>query len=273
MQFTRIEAENEAYFAELLPEDMRQDDSLLKLGLLDGKNVPICALALDVWERMAYLKWVYTDPDKRGKGAASALLEKALSLFADLPFEGMEADFLESDYEIEALLEARGFLTESVANIYSVPILDLMYADEMDVLVQAEGKRCKAKPLSDEAMREKFLEYMRTHGISRRFLSHISEELCPIVAGKDGEVKSGMLVREEGRYDLAVNYLFGNGNVRDMVNLLVSFYELLVGTGRTDGNLRFTSRQSVVLEYIEKLTGEERSAYRLQGIRHAVRLF
>ena len=108
MQFTRIEAENEAYFAELLPEDMRQDDSLLKLGLLDGKNVPICALALDAWERMAYLKWVYTDPDKRGKGAASALLEKALSLFADLPFEGMEADFLESDYEIEALFDGIG---------------------------------------------------------------------------------------------------------------------------------------------------------------------
>ena len=272
MQLTRIDAANASYYRQLIPEELLSDDRLLKLGLADDRGGPVCAGAVGVFGKMASLDWLYTDPGEREKGAATALLECFFRLLDGLAVDGVEAYFSRGQSDLEMLLEDRGFIVGEESGMYRIPLVDLVYSQEMDALLEDRRHYNKAVSLSAPGLWEKFTVFARKKNIPPSYLAGCSKTLSMVVFGEEEKIADGILIREIGDRDLGVNYFFGNGSVREMAGLIAGLYKMVLTRKKLEGNLYFMVKKDEILEFVEKLTGEERTAYRIQGIRHAVRM-
>lgn len=273
MNCTQIETKNESYFASYMPESVRRDPTLVKLGLLDKKNHPMSALAVGVNGNMAYLEWLYTDPEKRGRGAATELLGLVLDRMRETSLNGIETDYPADESELEVLLEEQGFFVEETRQLYSVPVVDLLYSEELEILLGEDQAAERIRPLSDPEMAEQFLTYCQRTRMSPAYIADISGDFSLIVTDGEGEITGGILVEETDTSDPAVTYIFGGGRARQMALLLRALSEKLSEADRRNGRVLFSNRQDSILDFIEKLTGEDREVYRVPGIRHAVLLF
>ncbi|MBR3538138.1 MAG: hypothetical protein IKN79_03595, partial [Eubacterium sp.] len=65
MKITRITRENAKFFSHLCPEELLQDNSTVKLGVLSEKDEPVSICVTDVRDGKAWIRWIFTDPEMR----------------------------------------------------------------------------------------------------------------------------------------------------------------------------------------------------------------
>lgn len=70
MKITDIAADNAEYFEYLVPEGALENENIFWLGAIAGDGTACAALGIGIYEEMAYIEWIYTDPSHRGEGAA-----------------------------------------------------------------------------------------------------------------------------------------------------------------------------------------------------------
>ena len=275
MQITRIEKENAEYFMQLCPQEIMEDERLLKLGVVDDKdgNEPVSVCAVDVADSRACIKWLYTAPEKRELGAASLLLEKLESLSADISISGIEISFDSDDEELEDILEDQDFLTCTDNGYYRVSVEDLIYGGPLEEMMESRKGAQEAYSLSDLRDYENIIEKLSLkHNITPAVFKGISPVFSVVTLDKDKNATSGIFVSEKDRHYLYVNYLVGEGSVTNIHMLFSRFYDVVVRMKRTDSELVFSDRSGDVGRLVESLTKNEIDTYRIPGLKYAIKL-
>ena len=275
MQLTRIADENADFFAHLCPEELLYDDSLVKLGVIE-KDEPISICIVGINDDMAAIRWFYTDPDKRMQGGATFLMNETLRILEELSLEGIEVDFDPEDEELEEFLMERDFLVDEDTEMYRVPIEDIYYSAEMDELLYGRRGNTEitsiANPRGDSAIREYLKEYEGSTGLDEELLLDSSRDFSRICLNEKGKMVAGIFFAEVGDKDLRLNYMIGNGSPQVMADLICFVYDELTMMDRTEGDFIFSDRTGVGIAFVEQMTGNDRSVYRVPGHMYAVRM-
>ncbi len=102
-----------------------------------------CAvLGTGVYEEMAYIEWIYTDPSYRRNGAARALLKWLKILLRRTDVKILEISFQDENENLEDFLDEERFFYDEDREIYSVPVRDLIYSDIIDTAWEGHSTDC-----------------------------------------------------------------------------------------------------------------------------------
>ncbi len=273
MQLTRIEKENETYFAHLLPEEYLSDEKTVKLGVIDDEEEAAAAGVLSVNDRMAELRWLYTDPEKRERGAGTFLLDGIFEILQGMKLSGIEAMFSAKAKALDTFLAGQGFLVGEDTGIYAVPIMDLVYGREIERVLESIGEERTAQTLEKAGPSPEFKKIFDERGLDLSIFEGVSPKFSVLRKDENGVPTGGLFVSEYNEEDLFVNYFLSDGSVRTVCEIICAFQEALISEGKTGGKLYFTDRQENSVTLVEKLTEYERETYRVPGMMHAISLF
>ena len=274
MNLTRIEKENMEYFAHLCPEDILEDEELLRLGVLDddGEAVSMCAAGVNADK--CTVEWLFTDPDKREQGAASVLLKHLDELAEGINLEGIEVKFSEDDDELSELLPQLGYLTAADTQMYSVPISDIIYSSVMDEVLENRGDDINVHNLAEIRNNGQVIEKAcEQYGFDDSFLEEISIVYSVIAMDHEKNINGGIFIRETYQKDLCVEYFVNNGSVKNIYAMLGKIHDIIMKMKHTYGDMIFVDREDNSISLVEKLTGNDREDYRIPGLMYAVKLF
>ena len=275
MLITRIEKENAEYFTQLCPQEILDDEKLLRLGVVDDEDgdEPVSVCAVDVADSRACIRWLYTDPAKRELGAASLLLDKLESLSGDINLSGIEISFDSDDEELEDLLEDHDFLTCTDTGYYRVSLEDLIYGGPLEEMMESREGLPETYSLSDLRDSGKVIEKLSLkYNIDPSVFKGISPVFSVVTLDKDKNVTSGILVSEKDRHYLYINYLVSEGSITNIYGLFSRFYDVVVRMKRTDSELVFSDRSGDVIRLVESLTRNDADTYRISGLKYAIKL-
>ena len=273
MQLTRIEKENGAYFSDLIPEEILSDKNLISLGVIDDEQEASAACAFGINADMAEIRWLYTDPDKRNKGAATYLLTGVTFLLKDFGLIGIEAAFSDGFSELEDFLAGQGFLVGTDSGSYAVPLSDLIYGSQIEYIQERTPPNKNVRLLLEVGPSPEYKKYMDEHGLDLAIFTGISPSYSVIAKDESGVPMGGLFVSEMNGKDFFVNYLLGDGTVKTLCEMFCVFYKTLIRNGKDQGYLFFTERTDNVITLVEYLTGMDREMYRIPGKRYAISLF
>ena len=271
VKVTRITEQNKEYFRYLFPEEVINDDDLLLLGAVSDEGVACSALAAGIDDGMAYIEWLYTDPEMRERGAASALLDMLLTLLQDTGIDGIETFYPGGEWEMDDLLMEFGFLVGDENNMYKVPTGDLVYSPLMDEV--AEGYRgVGVSPVSGTRTREELKSFLADQETGPDIPDDLSDVYSFVCRDDDGRIRGCILIREENEWDLKVEYLISDGSARTIESLFGALTKVILESELTEGYIYFTDGTEKAITLVERITGEDRDTYRVTGNRHAVLL-
>lgn len=265
-KITGIAADNIEYFEDLAPEGALTDGSLFWLGAIAGDGTACAVLGAGLYGDMAYIDWIYTDPDHRKEGAAGSLLRSLKALLRKIGVEMLEISYSYDDEGLEEFLEAEGFLLEDDDDICSIPVDELIYSEILDTF--DEGDASLSRVVTPEALDDPgaFYDHLRKNGIP---YAEDTDDLrySLILMDGDGNIDGCMLIsrREDG--DLEISYLLNTGPESGVIRLFAAFKELAVEMDWQDDNVIFTDRSGEITGFIEELTGTDCDTYILTGHR------
>ncbi len=271
MQITRITEKNAEYFEHVLPSDISADEELINIGAISEDGEACACISLGVYADMAYIKWLYTDPSRRGEGAASALLEAADSLIRETEIVGIEADFLEDEEGVREFFSENGFLIGADQETYEVNISDLLYGESMDSIRERHAGAHHVVSYGNKEVQQPLLKFIVKHGLDKSSLEDISPEYSLVRVDDKGHVNGCILIREMDD-DLKIDYLVSDLSLDSISDIVIGLADLLDKNEKGENKLIFTDRAGKAIGFVETLTGEDRDTYRVGRIDHAVRL-
>ncbi len=272
MELTRITNENMEYFRHLMPEFISGDDDLVKLGAIEeDEAASVCAVCIR--ENMACIKWLYTDPDMRERGAATELMRLVKELVSDMDLKGFIVDFTDDDEYMDTFLESQEFLIGSNEDVYIVPTEDVVYGTEMDLMAERRDSMDMGHTCDEPAVIRKFMEYAEGLGYSASEIRALSPKFSTVKLDDKGEITGSMLVRESGSDDLVIEYFNNDTGSVDVASLVIALNDAIIRAGRTDGYLIFADHDGASISFVEQLTGNDREDYAVSGSYTAVKLF
>ncbi len=269
IKVTRITEQNKEYFRYLFPEEVLNDDDLLLLGAVSDEGVACSALAAGIDDGMAYIEWLYTDPEMRERGAASALLDMLLTLLYDTGLDGIEAFYPYGEWEMDDLLTGFGFLVGDENNMYKVPTGDLVYSEQMDEIMESFSEK-DAVPLAGSKIKDELRAFLAQQEIEPYITDELSDIYSFVSRDDDGRIRGCILVSEENEWDLKIEYLISDGLVHTIEALIGALTKVVLDSELTEGHIYFTDGTDKAISLVEKITGEDRDTYRVTGYRHAV---
>lgn len=273
MEITRITGNNAEYYEDLMPAGVLANEELLKIGAISDEGEACGVIAVGITGPMAYIEWLYTEPSMRGRGMASVLLEVVTKLLSGMDLEGIEADFNEDDEELEDFLSGRGFLIGDDNGIYSIPLEDIIYSEEMDQIAETVFGEKGVMQVNDKAIRKGLVEFIREKDISNAYLEDVSKRYSFVRVNDKDQITGCILIREGADDDLDVIYLKTNSAADTLASLLRAVHDAIIENGHASGCLNLTDRKGRAISLIEGLTGEDRDIYRVEGHRHAIMLW
>ncbi len=253
MQLTRIEKENEEYFMHLCPEDLLTDDRLLKLGVIDDEEEPVSVCVTGVSKNLANIMWLYTDPEKRERGAGTFLLDELLRLGEESGLEGIIVSYSSQDEDMDDFLSERGFLVGSDEKFYRVPISSIVYSREMDMILERRGEDRHTFTLTDPRGQKYLTDLITTHKLNVRMFEGIKAEYCVIYEDPESKQISAIFVSRINEDDLYVNYLISDRTVQGLCEVIGHLQEILLSEGITKGDLIFADRGGKAVPLVEKI--------------------
>ena len=149
MRLTGISEINQIYFTHLCPAQLLLSDRCIKLGVLSDEDEPVSICVMDVRDGNVWIRWIYTDPERRGQGAATFLLEEILHRLEHMDPSGIEVDFSSEDDGLEDFLQDHGFLVGEDRTLYRIPLKDILYSTFMDELLERRSEVPGIRTLSD----------------------------------------------------------------------------------------------------------------------------
>ncbi len=273
MKITRITKENATYFSHLCPEDLLKDEGMLKLGVLSEEDLPMSILVADVSDGKAWIRWIFTDPEMRGKGGAALLIEELLRLLQGVEAEGILVDFHEEDDGLEDFFMDHDFLVGEEQALFRIPLMELLYGTRLESVVARRSKERCAYSLRNLKTLKPLAQFLRSHEVEAEYIEGISREYSFVVLDPSGKVTEGIFISEAGDEDLHINYLVGEGSPQGIVDLVAALYDELIDAGRDQGDLVFTDRLGAGISFMDMLTENDVELYRVPGLKSAVKLF
>ena len=273
MKVTRITEENAVYFSNLCPDELLLDERTLKLGALTEEDEPVSICVTDVSDGMAWIRWIFTDPDQRNRGGAALLTGELLRLLDDLDIKGIMADFHADDEGLEDFFMENDFLVGDENTLFRIPLMDLLYGVRLEEVVARRSRENRAYSLQDTRVLKPLVHFLKTNGVEAEFIEGISREYSFVVMDPSDTVTEGIFVSESENGDLHINYLVGEGSPQGIVDLVAALYDALIEKERDKGNLVFSDRLGAGISFVEMLTGNEVDSYRVPGLKSAVKRF
>ncbi len=273
MKCTRIEEKNESYFMDLIPEELIDDRTLIKLGAVDDQGYACAGCAFGLDERVVNLKWLYTDPENRDMGAASVILSKIIEMSKELDLDGIVADFYSDSEAMDIFLEHRGFLVGMDNSIYRIPMEDIIGGNGREVFGKSDNSDGHIMVLSEREALKKLTELSIENDINPVAFSEMTPEHSLIRIDENGKPTGCILTHKNSDGEIKLDYLINTGAKSGAVELLGGLYDVLSGLESTDFYVSFREGASGVLPFVERLTGNSIDEYRMDGNMHAVILF
>ncbi|MCR5775721.1 MAG: GNAT family N-acetyltransferase [Lachnospiraceae bacterium] len=257
MQLTRIEKENEGAFAHLCPDEMLFNENLLRFGVIDDDE-PACVCVTGACENMGAILWIYTDPEKRGRGIGTYMMEQVAGFAEENGLEGIMVDFYSRDNDLDDFLSDAGFLVSYDHNYYHVPISEIVYSREMDLLPDPLKSDAPVFTLADPYGQMIFKETIKNHGLDPRIFAKISPELCAIYENPKGKKISGIFLSELDDGDLYVNYMISDESLQGLITVIKFLRDIIVSKDITNGEFIFSDRVGKAVSFIESITELDR---------------
>lgn len=275
MQLTRIEKENMEYFSHLCPEGIMMNDRCVKLGVIDDEGYAISMCAVSVHDPMAVMEWIMTAPEAREHGAATYLVRQVHDIIEDMGLEGIETGFSSSCPELSDFLAGQGFAVADDRETYAVPVSDLVYSREVELVLESENGDHKAQRFPEDKIHKRLLisAICNEYDLVPVIFARTSSAYSVYYAENKKDVSGALCVSEYGDRDLYVDYLISEGSAKCISALISGFYDALIDSDRVGGRLFFTDRDGRSADLVERLTETDRDAYRISDRMYAVKLF
>ncbi len=265
MEITRITDQNVAAFEELMPDGLWEKEDEFCLGAVNDAKEAVACMCSYIYKNIIKIDWLYTLPKWREQGAATELVDTLVALVNDMDIKVIEITFDEDREELEDFLLDRGFVVGFDANIYRVPISDLMYSREMDWFLEDAKLTGKLISLKDASAHSMMKDLLSKEGMEE-MIDNITPELSFIRTDKNNSITGGMLLREVDESDIEVVYFLSDGGATAAVDYILGLYELVGTDKNADRFLTFVdTTEGSAIRMIEELTGEEREKYSING--------
>lgn len=264
MKVTVIGPENSGYFEDLVPEGSLGDENLFWLGAIAGDGTACAVLGAGLYEDMAYIEWIYTDPEYREKGAARDLLRSLKTLLRKIDVRILQISFSEEDENLEEFLEDEGFFFDVDREKYLIPARDLIYSEMIDVY--GEEHRTGARVVTPAGLGDPdaFFDYLAENEIP---FGGENDDLSPslVRVNEEGRIDGCMLIHRREDGDLEISYLKSSGLAGGAIDLFLGFRELVTGMDWQEANIIFTDRSGEMIKIIEEMARQDRDSYIITG--------
>ena len=271
MNITKITPNNAEAFAGLMPAEIAGRDDLFMYGAVSDDNEAVSIMALEVIdEESVEIVWYYTDPDFREMGAATELLDTVTAMLMGLPVRSIGITFTDEDEDLELFLGDRGFLIGNDRSVFSVPVNDLIHGAVMDELIESLRNPVNISAAGDEDIYGKLEKLLETQGIEPLSIAGISREYSRVAMNDDGEAAGCILITELEDNDLEITYFLNTAEEKTAIELIADLAQVLRARDIDDSRLIFTDPMGKSISLVEKLTGEDRSNYRVDGVYRGV---
>lgn len=205
MKVTGIASDNIEFFEELAPEGAMKDKELFWLGAIAGDGTACAVLGAGIYGDMAYIDWIYTDPDHRKEGVAGSLLRSLKALLRKNNVEMLQVSYSYDDENMEEFLETEGFLLEDDSKIYSIPVKELLYAEALDIFEERHTDGTRVVVWADLEKPDEFYDYLQKNGIPFAIDSDDLRYSLIRIRG-DGHMDGCMLIIRRSDGDLEISY-------------------------------------------------------------------
>lgn len=273
MKMTRITTDNAEFFEDLIPEDLFEDENLFWLGAIAGDGTPCAVIAVGVYEEMAYIEWIYTDPEYRKESAARYMMQSLRVLLRKIEVKVIIVSFSDDCENLEEFLESEGFLIDDDREFYSVPLIDLIYSETMDRwLKERNPDHNNVITVSELENPDAFYDFIRGNDIP---FSENEKGLfeCSLVRLDRNKMITGcMMISINPAGDLEIPYFINNGSTEGARELFVAVRDLVMKNGWEEANVIFTDRAGETIGFLELVMDETREHYILTGQKQAVRI-
>ncbi len=273
MQCTRIEKENAGDYEYLIPEDLLKDGDRVRLGIIDDDGTACAGCVLDADGDLAYVDWIYTDPDYRERGAGTMLLAEMTVLLEGSGVKGIQVNFSNEDEDLEDFLMNRGFLTGSDSGIYRVPVSDIFYDGEMELLLENRNEHSRVTTVKNSETAAALAAFLDREGPGSHILNEIEPELSVVRRDQNGAVSGCLLMSRTGSGDLKAVYFLNTGNVSGVTELLIALHDVIEENELTEASILFMDRTDTSVGFVARLTGNDRETYRVTDRLTAIQLF
>ena len=267
MNITRITSNNSEAFASMMPAEIAGRDDLFMYGAVSDDKEAVSVLALEVVdEENVEIVWLYTDPDFREMGAATKLLYTVSAMLMGLPVRSIGITFTDEDDDLELFLRDRGFLIGADRSVYIIPVNDVIHDVVMDELLERFPNTDNIIEAGDKETYTKLEKLLETQGIAPESIVDISPVYSRVALNEDGEAIGCILITELKDSDLEITYFLNTAKENTAIELVADLAKALRAKDIDDCRLIFTDPMGKSIGLVEKLTGEDRSTYRVDGI-------
>ncbi|MCR5410701.1 MAG: hypothetical protein K6E90_06955 [Lachnospiraceae bacterium] len=264
MRVTGISEDNIEFFEDLAPDGALKDRDIFWLGAIAGDGTACAVLGAGVYGGMAYIDWIYTDPDYRTEGAAGSLLRSLRALLRKIDVEMLQISYKYDDENVEEFLEAEGFLSDDDNDIYSIPVKELMYSEILDAFDERHTSGARVVTPASLEKPGLFYDYLQKNGIPyAEENDDLSQSLIRIDG--NGDIDGCMLISRRPDGDLEISYLLNTGPDSGVIDIFSAFTDLAVRMDWQEDNIIFTDRSGDITRFIEELTGTDCDPYILTG--------
>ncbi len=267
MELTRIEEENREAFSAFIPAGL-QEEGDLAVGVLSEEELPIAAALFSPTENGVMLKWIFTDPDERRKGAAMLILHDAMILLKG-QVKALTVSYDENTEGLGELLEHMGFTITEGDPAYSIQLKDLLKVPAFGRLPGKEFPHqrlllSEASPRTMNGLRD----LLNREAGGTVFLEDIDRDLSLVTETEEGKVLGALLVKRLGK-DLQIK-LIVNKNPGRVEQLFQGLVEICLDES-LGNRLCFVATNPSVEEFIDQKISERRD-YKTH-LRYAVAAF
>ncbi len=274
MQLTRIEKENEEFFMHLCTEELLTNDRLVRLGVIDDEEEPACVCVVGACENLAGILWMYTAPEKRGQGIGRYMMDRLSEFAEESGLEGIVATFSLKDQGMDDLLTDAGFLVNYDYNYYRIPISEIVFSREIDLLPEPQKNDAPVFTLTEPGGQELFKKTVRSQELDPRIFAKIQPELCAIYENPNGKKVSGIFMSELEDGDLYVNYMISDESLPGLLKVIKTLRDIIVSKDITKGSFIFSDRVGRSAAFIEKLLeADDLEELSIPGRMQAMKLF
>ena len=271
MNITRITSNNAEAFASLMPAEIAGREDLFMYGAVSDDKEAVSVLVLEVVDgESVEIVWLYTDPDFRERGAATELLYTASAMLMGLPVRSIGITFTDEDDDLELFLRDRGFLIGDDRSVYAVPLNDVIHDVVMDDLLERFPDTDNIIGVGDKETYPRLEKLLEAQGIEPESIADISTVYSRVALNEDGEAVGCILITELEDSDLEITYFLNTAREKTAIELIADLARGLRAKNTDDCRLIFTDPMGKSIGLVEKLTGEDRGIYRVDGIYRGV---
>ena len=271
MKVTSILSDNVDYFKELAPEGILEDRNLFCLGAIANDGTACSVLAVGIYEGAAYIEWIYTAEAYRRKQAARLLLKTLNTLLTKMNEKVILISFSDDCDHLEEFLNATGFFVDEDQENYLVPVIDLIYSENMDLLQEKHTPDDRMTTLQQLADPDAFHDYIHQKGISFLETEEASLLHSLIRMDESGKINGCMLISEQSDGNLVIPYLLSDADGDGLIGFFLGFKAMAIKHAWLEKNIIFTDSSGDMMNLLEKVLGEERTMYVVNGQKQGVR--